>query len=381
MPVILFTAFVFLVFAISLLYFVFSPFGLGAVPKALLPKQFFEKPESEDTSLTLLDGGEEAFAQILQETKTASDSVVLQIFIFKDDKIGSRVADALVDAAERGVDVTVSKDMVGTFFELGETISGRPSPVFGSGRLATHPKVDVNTGLFRPTDHSKYYIFDNSRVIFGGMNIADEYHKKWRDYMVKIDSERLASAFMAKALRGEKWPEDAPFYLASNSRKACEIKRGLLEVIENAKEKVTLLHAYFSDRDVTNALIDAGKRGVIVEVILPRNPGTHHFANLQTANRLMAGGVTVYHYPKMSHAKVAVIDDSIAVIGSSNLTHRSMKRSVEMTIFFNGGARNSFVDDLSSSVAIAKAESEKVEKPFTLSLTGKVKSFGGKYTW
>lgn len=381
MTVTLLAAFLILVVLATLFSFIFSPLGLGPVPPALLPKRFFLKPSDDKGSLSLLDGGKAAFAEILKETKEADRSVALQIFIFKDDKIGVKVSDTLIAAAERGVKVSVSKDAVGTFFELGETLSGRPSPVFGSGRLAAHPDVMVNTSLFRPTDHSKYYIFDNSRVIFGGMNIADEYHKQWRDYMVKISSPDWAPAFAAKALEGAAWPEDAPFYLGSNSKKACEIKRGLLEVINNAKDKIILLHAYFSDRDIINSLVDAGKRGLDVGVILPRHPGTHHFANLQAANFLLKGGVTVYHYPEMSHAKVALADDAIAVIGSANLTHRSLRRSVEMSIFFHGGPENRFIKDLSSSVEKARVNSEKIEEPFSLSIIGRIKALGGKYTW
>jgi hypothetical protein len=55
-------------------------------------------------------------------------------------------------------------------------------------------------------------------VIFGGMNIADEYHKKWHDYMAAIRSKRWSEAFEQKAIRSVAWPTPSPFIVAVNDR-------------------------------------------------------------------------------------------------------------------------------------------------------------------
>lgn len=383
----IFFALLFATISFALFYFFFSPFGLGPTPSSFLPKNFFDENRSDGLSdtLTLLAGGEKAFSEILRLINEANHSVWVQVFIFKSDEIGTKIVEALIAAADRGVAVTVSKDVVGTFFELGDLLAGRPSPVYAKGGLNAHPKIAVKTDFFRPTDHSKYYIFDGEVAVFGGMNIADEYHKKWLDYMVKIDGEKWASALADKGIDGKSWPAEAPFYLATNSRKRCEIKRGFLEVFGYAKEKIILLHAYVSESDILSALIAAARRGVMVELILPKAPGTHYFANLESVNRLLGAGVgdnvKIFHYPEMSHAKVALIDDRIVIAGSANLTHRSMRRSVEMSIFVRGDIDTPFVRELKESLALVREKSERITEPFAMSRFAGLSAFTGKYTW
>ncbi len=364
-------------FAIFIL--LFSPFGLGPVTASLLPEKFFTEPTTSD-ELTLLVEGEEAFDEILRQLGKAKKSIFVQTFIFRGDNIGRLVANELVKAGRRGVHVTVRKDVAGFFFELRDTISGRRSPVFPGGILSGEPGIDVVVDIFRATDHSKYFIIDNRLVLFGGMNIGDEYHLNWLDYMVKLDSD-WSTAFGAVMSEGKDWPTTAPFILATNSREKCEIKRGILEVIESSKKSALLLHAYFSDDDIILALTEAKKRGVDVDVIMPRDPGTHFFANRVTINRLLLAKVNVFLYPKMSHAKVALIDGKISVTGSANLTHRSMRRSIEVSLFHHGRKDDPFTVSLHESLHKVKHESQQVSDPFALGWHEKVAAIVGKYTW
>ena len=99
-------------------------------------------------------------------------------------------------------------------------------------------------------------------------------------------------------------------------------------------------HAYFSDDKVIAAVKKAAARGVRVEVILPKIPDTHLYANMATINRLLDSesgkAPRVFLYPHMSHAKVIMTDGRIVAIGSANLTPRSMLTSKEITLFVHG---------------------------------------------
>jgi len=217
------------------------------------------------------------------------------------------------------------------------------------------------------------------------MNIADEYHTKWHDYMAMIRSERWAEAFMKKGLDGSVWPSPSPFVVTINDRHATEIRTALIEMIENAKESIIVEHAYFSDDQVIGAVKRAAARGVKVDIILPKAPNQHIYANRVTINKLLDGPHTrvprVFLYPRMSHAKVVLSDGAIAAVGSANLTPRSMVTSREVTVFAHGQSDDRFIRELRDQLKTDLAQSEPVVEPFELSLTDRIMAVAAKYTW
>jgi cardiolipin synthase len=374
-----------LVAVLAAVQFVFNPLGLGPEPDTVLPDAFFSQPKKADGRLKLLVDGKAAFDEILQAIDAAQSSIHVQTYIWKDDDIGRQVVTKLKTAANRGVKVTVRKDALGTAFELVDMIKGRPSPVFTKSGLRDFKNIDVNVDFFADTDHSKYVIVDHKEVIFGGMNIADEYHTQWHDYMAMIRSERWTAAFEDRVLKSSPWPESAPFVITLNDRNTTEIRTALIELINNARKSVILEHAYFSDDKVIEALKRVAEKGIQVNIILPKKPDTHHYANMATINKLIQSEETtapkVFLYPQMMHAKVVLTDGVIAAVGSANLTPRSMKTSREVTMFFHGNPEDTFIKRLRERLEADLAESEEVLIPFKLGVAGKIKAFFGKYLW
>ncbi len=374
-----------LLLMVALFFFVFNPLGLGPEPATVLSPEFFANPAQDLSELELLVDGKEAFKEIFAAIDSAESSVYIQTYIWKDDITGQAVVAKLKAAADRGIRVTVSKDMLGTFFELGDMIKGKPSPVFTKTGLKGHDNIAVDTDLFADTDHSKYYIFDERSLIFGGMNIADEYHLQWHDYMVLLRGKAWTAAFKNKVLKQGPWPRSSALVLAVNNSKATEIRTATVEIIENATQSVVIEHAYFSDDKVIEAVKRAAERGVRVEVILPKIPDTHLYANMATINRLLdseSGKVPgVFLYPHMSHAKVIMTDGRIVALGSANLTPRSMLTSKEITLFVHGVSSSPFIRELREQLEADMAVSEKVAKPFKLGSLAKVKAVVGKYVW
>jgi len=381
----LFSGVLALLLMVALFFFVFNPLGLGPEPAAVLSSEFFANPAQDLSELELLVDGKAAFNEIFAAIDSAESSVYIQTYIWKDDSTGRAVVAKLKSAAGRGVGVVVSKDMLGTFFELGDMLNGKPSPVFTKAGLKGHENIQVETDLFADTDHSKYCIFDERSVIFGGMNIADEYHLQWHDYMVLLRGKVWTQAFTNKVLEHFPWPPSAPLVLAVNNGKETEIRTATIEIIENATKSVVIEHAYFSDDRIIEAVKRAAARGVRVEVILPKIPDTHLYANMATINRLLeseSGKVPrVLLYPHMSHAKVIMTDGRIVAIGSANLTPRSMLTSKEITLFVHGGSTSAFIRELREQLEADIAVSEEVAKPFKLGPLAKVKAVVGKYVW
>ena len=374
-----------LVFLVGAFFFVFNPLGLGPEPDAVLPPSFFAAPAEDLSELELLVGGEEAFKEILTALDDARSSIFVQTYIWKDDDIGRRIVNNLKAAADRGVEVTVRKDLLGTVFEFGDMVKGRPSPVFTKSGLRGYANINVDTEMSNDTDHSKYFIVDSRVVIFGGMNIADEYHTQWHDYMVSIRSKRWTKTFEEKVFKGTAWPNPAPFVMTVNDRNTTEIRTALIEMIDNAKERVIVEHAYFSDDKVIEAAKRAAARGVGVDVVLPKTPDTHLYANLVTINKLLAADPKnvprIFLYPQMSHAKVLLTDGVIASVGSANLTPRSMLTSREITLFAHGRRDERFIRELRHQLEANIALSEQVLKPFELSFIDRFKALAGKYIW
>ena len=108
-----------LLLMVALFFFVFNPLGLGPEPATVLPPAFFVNPAQDLSELELLVDGKEAFKEIFAAIDSAETSVYIQTYIWKDDSTGQAVVAKLKAAADRGVRVTVSKDMLGTFFEQG----------------------------------------------------------------------------------------------------------------------------------------------------------------------------------------------------------------------------------------------------------------------
>ena len=366
-------------------FFIFNPMGLGPEPETVLSEQFFAAPAEDLSTLDLLVDGNAAFSRMLSDIDSAESSVVIQTFIWKDDDIGNQTVDRLKAAAGRKVAVIVHKDLLGTFFELSNMLEGRPSPVFTRKGLRGYRNIAVRVSWLADTDHSKYVITDQRTVVFGGMNIADEYHTQWRDYMVAIRSAEWTRAFMGRVLHGRQWPSTAPFVIAVNDRAATEIRTALIEVIDSSKDHLIIEHAYFSDDKIIAAVKQAGARGVRVDAILPKSPDTHLYANMATINRLMASharkSLRVFLYPKMMHAKVILSDGGIAAVGSANLTPRSMRTSREVTMFVHGTPDSPFIRKLRRQLDSDMAMAEQVTDPFTLGGWQRLGAVVGKYVW
>jgi len=374
-----------LVFLVAGFFFVFNPLGLGPEPDQILSRNFFAAPAVDLSELELLVDGEQAFNEILSAIDATESSIYVQTFIWKDDHIGNQVVNKLKAAADRGVSVTIRKDLLGTVFELGDMLKGRPSPVFTTSGLRGYDNIDVDTEMSNDTDHSKYFIVDNRIVILGGMNIADEYHTKWHDYMALIQSKKWTSAFKEKVFKGSAWPNPAPFVMTVNDRNVTEIRTAIIEMIDNAQENVIIEHAYFSDDKVIEAVKRAAAKGVGVDVVLPKTPDTHIYANMLTTNKLLeeshGKAPRIFLYPKMSHAKVVMTDGVIACVGSANLTPRSMLTSREITLFAHGRRDEQFIKELRDQLEADIALSEQVLKPYELSFTDRLKGLVGKYLW
>jgi cardiolipin synthase len=111
----------------------------------------------------------------------------------------------------------------------------------------------------------------------------------------------------------------------------------LQTIIARAEHRVRFVTPYLApDESSTRLLVEAAKRGVEIEIMIP-GPYTDQrisrLAGSDELEQLVEAGIVIWRYqPTMMHAKVVTIDGVIACVGSANFNHRSMLKDDEVAL-------------------------------------------------
>ena len=150
----------------------------------------------------------------------------------------------------------------------------------------------------------------------------------------------------------------AALLVRDNLRHRHDIERAYLQAIHAARRGIVISNAYFlPGRRFRKALLAAAKRGVGVTLLLQGRPDhlLLHYATLSLYDRMLTAGVRVFEYePAELHAKVAVIDDDWATVGSSNIDPFSLLLSREANVVVRDAG---FAGELRASLETALASS------------------------
>jgi cardiolipin synthase len=341
----------------------------------------------------LLKNGSEFFPALIEAIDRAHFEVRIETYIFRDDKTGVAVGDALKRAARRGVAVRVIVDgfgsrETGTHFFDSLRLAGITLLVF----RAEYRWLSFRKAHLRRT-HRKIAIIDASLAFVGGINLIDDLTESLStypryDYALEIEGPVLASIYQAterlwnlvswwhvrkQGARAEirrllrrpflertiakaqhatrpdanvqKGNVQTQFLARDNFRHRREIEEAYLKAIVAAKQNILIVNSYFlPGRRFRRELIAAAKRGVAVTVLLQ---GRADHALMQLATRalyeqMLGAGVKIFEYEKsMLHGKVATIDDAWATVGSSNLDPFSLflNREANVVVLDTGFAR------------------------------------------
>jgi cardiolipin synthase len=304
-----------------------------------------------DNDVTLLYCGVEFFPALLAAIDAARFDIYYETYIFGDDESGDAVQAALLRAASRGVAVYLMTDWFGT----GNAKTVKLERELGQGGVhhrAFNPWF--RRGITRT--HRKICVVDREISFVGGINTNDDWYcdydpgnrlpaPRW-DFAVQVRGPLVArihqevqaqwarlghmnimrriGLYREMRKRAEAAaisPMVAAFVVRDNLRNRRTIQRAYLQALGKARHSVLLANPYFAPgRKLREALARAAARGVDVTLLI----GVGEFA-LQDAVAhsfypdLIKSGVKVVEYRKTQlHAKVAVIDDDWATVGSSN---------------------------------------------------------------
>jgi cardiolipin synthase len=337
----------------------------------------------------LLQGGDALFPAMCQAIAAAEREVWFATYIFNDDVAGKMVAEALHAAAARGVAVHVVLDGFGSM----STLALIRQWFAGSAvRLEIFRPLYRWYSWLQPGQlrrlHQKLCAVDQAVAFVGGINVIDDRHDLnhgWTeqprlDFAVEVRGPLVASvhaatrAMWARANLGNAWrdevrslarsaapvdqtvrllrrlrikpppgegagdmaPMRAAFVVRDNLRQRRSIERSYVEAIRAAHTRVDIAVPYFyPGRAFRRSLRQAARRGVQVRLLLQGKVDYRIAALAARAlyDELRKHGVRIYEYtPAFLHAKVAVVDDDWATVGSSNIDPLSLLLNLEANV-------------------------------------------------
>jgi cardiolipin synthase A/B len=305
----------------------------------------------------LLENGDGIFPAMLKDIRDAKVSVQLETFIFKPDEAGRLFADAMIEAARRGVQVRLLIDAQGG--KLGE-LRGE---LEAAGVICKDYRPAPQYGAFGRRTHRKLLVVDGKIGYTGGFCVDKRWlgnardKTEWHDSSVRVTGpvvSQLQAVFSedwtfttGEILAGDRfYPKTTA--IGSIESQAIKASKGdasslpkmlYFMAIQAAQKSIHIQNAYFlPDKQIREALISAAQRGVDVKVMVPgshtdlppvRQASRHHYGSL------LKGGVKIFEYqPAMIHSKTLVVDGIFSTIGSINLDTRSMSKNAEVSLSF-----------------------------------------------
>lgn len=312
----------------------------------------------DGNTLTVLTRGEERLSALIALIEGARTSLRLLYYIFAHDGSGLRVREAMIDAANRGVTVSLIVDGFGSD-TTGDDDFLRPLKEAGVDVCAFIPRWGRRYLL---RNHQKLALADGHRALIGGFNVSDAYfadadagggETAWRDLGLRIDgpaAAQLTGYFdtlfdwthtprprmrdLRDALGRWSNPTGAVRWLHGGPlRRLSPWLRAIRDDLMRAQD-ASLVAAYFAPTLRFTRLIDRiAKRGRarVVTAEKTDNAATIGAARF-TFPGLLRKGTRVFEYePCRLHTKLYVIDD-VVHIGSANFDPRSLFLNLEIML-------------------------------------------------
>jgi cardiolipin synthase len=306
--------------------------------------------------------GEDGYARLVEMIEGAKESIHIATYVFHPDEVGMDILERLRRRASEGVRVRLLVDGVGS-----HSLKKRKlKKLIAAGGKACH----FNPIFYHPLrnrldlrNHRKIVVIDDEIVMAGGTNIAGEYigptprEGRWADLSFLLEGPEVgvyAEIFRLdwEFVSGEVLPapEKMPAPVRQDSHGAIvqvapsgpdvqgdPLYDAIVSALFDAQERVWVVTPYFvPDDTLIHAFRLARQRGVDVHLYIPRksNQRLTNWARGPYLRELSAVGANIHFYaPGMMHAKVLLVDDALAVIGSANMDIRSLLLNYEVAMF------------------------------------------------
>jgi cardiolipin synthase len=335
--------------------------------------------------IALLEGGAGYFPALIAAIDAARREVRLESYIFSIDQTGKAVVDALLRAAARGVRVKLLLDGFGA--------RDFPAELAASLRKAGIAVLFFRREMSRfrlrryrlRRMHRKLAVIDAQVAFVGGINVIDDLNTQpgagsRHDYAVRVEGPLLTDIYPAMrrlwmlvrwstiGKRPRSWPalsatsgpvgdQTAEFLQRDNLRHRRAIEDAYLEAIRSAQTEILIANAYFlPGRRFRQALVEAAARGVRVVLVLQGRSDHRAFQLVERAlyRYFLENGIEIHEFHASElHAKAAVIDETWATVGSSNIDPFSLMLAREANVVVFDRA---FAGELRASLLRAMAD-------------------------
>jgi cardiolipin synthase len=354
--------------------------SMGAVQRELMTQQYarsakrltaleyvadiLDTPVGSGNEFQLLIDGEAFFEAVFQTIDAAQRYLYVAFFIIRDDELGNRFADALIRRAGDGVQVRLLYDEVGCI-HLPKAYLARLRSGGVDVRAFNTRQGWVNRFQINFRNHRKLVVADGSRAVLGGLNIGNEYlgpaagKPKWRDtgvLMIGPGARKVQAVFAGdyywaarqdlpeadwgppQSLDEQTSQQNGHVAICSTGPADLRPRATMMYVAAAAaaRKRIWISTPYLvPDEPSQVALHMAKARGVDVRLLIP-SEADHwgvYLAGFYYENLLAEAGIPVYRYSDgFMHQKCVLVDDSLVLIGSTNLDNRSLYLNFELML-------------------------------------------------
>ena len=352
---------------------------MGALDR--MAQQMTGYPPTTASRVDLLIDGGATYDALVTAIQAAQLHVHVEYYIYAGDRTGTRMRDALVERAKAGVKVRVLLDGVGSSLKR-EFVA----PLHDAGvELAFfHPVRWWAVAFSRPKlnmrTHRKIVVCDGKAGFTGGINVTDDENESlnpeaFHDLHMRIEGDAvrwLQAAWLEDwHYATQKTISDTSIFAdsAPGSIHALVIPAGpdnewepvhrmQIEAIHQAERRVWLATPYFvPSRAALFALEGAAMRGLDVRVMIPKRSDSRLVTAAARSyfDKMLKAGVRIYEFgPRMLHSKVLLVDDELAMIGTSNFDTRSFSLNFEIVMLFcDKGVAAKLENSLVADMALA----------------------------
>ena len=306
----------------------------------------------------LIDG-DEAYPSMIEAIDSAQHSVALLSYIFDSDRAGDEFLQSLVKARDRGVEVRVLIDDVGSKYSSPNMVgrlqeAGVPAASFLPTRL---PRLPTYANM---RNHRKILVTDGRLAFTGGTNIREghclnldpEYPVQCLHFRIEgpvvSQLQRVFVIDWASAtdetLSGDIWfpslDTTGPVWARGIEHGPDEHFEKLADLmaaaLASAKHRVSILTPYFlPDASLIRALNVTAMRGVDVRIYLPseNNIALVQWATTSQMWQVLEKGCRIFYTdPPFDHTKLMIVDEAWSLIGSTNWDPRSLRLNFEFNV-------------------------------------------------
>lgn len=298
--------------------------------------------------------GVKLYNAIFSEIAKAKHHIHIVFFIIRNDEIGEKLKELLIEKAKSGCEVRLLYDHIGS-----NGIERNYVKQLSQGGVKVNsfspPMFPIISRRLNYRNHRKIVIVDGQTAFTGGFNLGKEYvggNKRlgyWRDTHIKISGATvynlqlifikdwfyatkekvIDSCYFPQIPLNMKDKRAYPVQIISSGpdQRWPAILQTYFGMIANAQKKVWLTTPYLiPDESILQALKTAALSGVDVRIILPGNPDHYsiYFATHSYIEELLEAGVKIYLYQKgFIHSKMLVCDAHVLSVGTANFNMRS----------------------------------------------------------